>query len=262
MTITGTVALPPGPAGLDVTAGGDSLLVAFPYQRALGIIDLRHSPLAVTLLPISLSVLDTTIDQRPWSVTVAANGKALVPLQGSSLSAYTLLEVDLGTGVQRLRTDAGDGGNIGGASLARSADHSTVVLSSGPALFQRYAASGDTFGPRRSVARIGSFSVDATGQHVALGLDVYDGALGFLRTMHSPFAGGIPTVFSGDGQYLYQGAVSYGIVRSRVSDGAMIDRSLSPVLPDFVRVSRDGTMLVIVNSNCCGTSHVAVMDMR
>ena len=98
---------------------------------------------------------------------------------------------------------------------------------------------------------------------VALGADVYDATLGFLRRMHSPFIGWVPTAVSADGQYLYQGVAPHGIVRSRVSDGVMLDRSLGPVFTGaLVRMSPDGTMLVIVDNNCCGTSHIAVMDMR
>jgi len=261
MTVSATLALPAASADLDLTASGDSLVVALPSLRALGVIDLRQSPLAVALLP--LTVLDTTIDQWPSSVRVAANGKALVLLEGSSPSAFTLIEVDLATQVQRLRTDAGDGGNVGVAALERSFDHSTVVLRGNPTLFQRYDASSDAFGPLHSVASIGTISVDGTGQHVALGADVYDATLGFLRRMHSPFVGWVPTAVSADGQYLYQGVAPHGIVRSRVSDGVMLDRSLGPVFTGgLVRMSPDGTMLVIVDSNCCGTSHIAVMDMR
>ncbi|HXL35387.1 MAG TPA: hypothetical protein VN953_10715 [Gemmatimonadales bacterium] len=261
MTVSATLALPAASADLDLTASGDSLVVALPSLRALGVIDLRQSPLAVALLP--LTVLDTTIDQWPSSVRVAANGKALVLLEGSSPSAFTLIEVDLGTQVQRLRTDAGDGGNVGVAALERSFDHSTVVLRGNPTLFQRYDATSDAFGPRHSVASIGTMSVDGTGQHVVLGVDVYDATLGFLRRTHSPFIGWVPTAVSADGQYLYQGVAPYGIVRSRVSDGVMIDRSLGPVFTGgLVRMSPDGPTLVIVDSNCCGTSHIAVMDLR
>src|SRR5207237_4498366 len=91
--------------------------------------------------------------------------------------------------VQRLRTDAGDGGNVGVAALERSFDHSTVVLRGNPTLFQRYDASSDAFGPLHSVASIGTISVDGTGQHVALGADVYDATLGLLGRVASPFAG-------------------------------------------------------------------------
>jgi len=264
MAVTSTLALGVVPTDLDLTAGGDSLVIALPYRRALGVIDLRQSLLAVTLLPLT-SLDTTTLDQRPWHVRVAANGKAFVSLQGANPSAYTLLEVDLGTGGQRLRADAGDAGNIAGGLLERSRDGSYLAMNGGPRLFQSYDGATDTFGPRGSAIPYDwRPSVDATGQHVAISLDIYDRTLQFIRRVHSPilFPGVVSSAFSGDGLTLYQGAGIYGIVRSRVSDGVMLDRSLSPVLPDLVRVSPDGTMLVIVNSNCCGTSHIAVMDMR
>jgi hypothetical protein len=261
LTIAATVPLPAQGTDLDLTSGGDSLLVALPYERALGVIDLRQTPLAVTLLPIT--GLDTTIDQRPWSVKTAANGKAFVLLQGSAPSAYRLMEVDLGTGVQRLRTDAGDSGNVGGAAIQRSADHSTLILSSGVTLFQRYDAATDAFGPRHSTSRIAGLTVDPTGQHVALGLDVYDATLQFLLTVHSQYAGEIiPTAFSGDGLVLYQAIPYQWIVRSRLSDGAILDHSPSPIFPALIRMSPDGTMLIIVDNNCCATNRIATMDMR
>src|SRR4029077_12597800 len=120
--VTSSIPMPGYPVDLDLTAGGVSLIVSLSNQRALGIIDLRQAPLAATLLP--LSILDTTtLDQRPWHLRVAANGKMFVALQGSAPSAYSLVEVDLGTGVQRLRADAGDNGNVAGGIIERSHDH-------------------------------------------------------------------------------------------------------------------------------------------
>ena len=86
----------------------------------------------------------------------------------------------------------------------------------------------------------------------------------FIRRVHSPILppGVVSSAFSGDGLLLYHGAGYYGIVRSRVSDGAMLDRSLTPVVPGLIRVSPDGTTLVIVDSNCCGMSRIATMDLR
>ncbi len=253
-----------GSSDLDLTAGGDSLIVALPSRRALGVIDLRQSPLAVTLLP--LTALDTTtLDQRPWHVRVAASGKAFVALQGSVPCACTLLEVDLATGVERLRTDAGDAGNVGGGLLEASRDRLYLALNGGPDLFQAYDVIADAFGARGSAIPYDwRPSIDGTGQHVAVNLDIYDRALQFVRRVHSPIlpGGAISTAFSGDGLLLYQGAGYSGIVRSRVSDGAMLDRSLTPFLPALIRVSPDGTMLIIVDSNCCATSRIATMDLR
>jgi hypothetical protein len=145
MRVTQTVLLPSNPTDIDLTPGGDSLVVALPVERALGVFDLRAAPLTLDSRPLSL--LDTTRNQYPWRLRVAANGKALVPLAGSVPSTYTLLEVDLGTGAERLRTDAGDGGFVSGGPLGRSHDHSMLVLNGGPGRFQRYDAGTDAFGP-------------------------------------------------------------------------------------------------------------------
>ena len=262
MTITTTLPMPFAPSGIDLTDGGDSLVVALPGPRALGIIDLREPSLPLTLLP--LTALDTAIGQRPARVRTTAAGKALVPLEGSVPSAYTLLEVDLSNGAQTRRVDAGDGGNTGGGLLESSLDRRVLVLNGGPGLFQSYDAIADSFGPRRS-ASVYDWppAVDATGQHVAIGFDLYDVGLVFLRRAHT-FA--LPntisyTALSPDGQYLYQSLI-YGILRSRVSDGALLDRSLSPIIPGQLRVSPDGTLLVIVNSHYSATSMIATMDLR
>jgi len=262
MTITTTLPMPFAPSGIDLTDGGDSLVVALPGPRALGIIDLREPSLPLTLLP--LTALDTAIGQRPARVRTTAAGKALVPLEGSVPSAYTLLEVDLSNGAQTRRVDAGDGGNTGGGLLESSLDRRVLVLNGGPGLFQSYDAITDSFGPRRS-ASVYDWppAVDATGQHVAIGFDLYDAGLVFLRRAHT-FA--LPntisyTALSPDGQYLYQSLI-YGILRSRVSDGALLDRSLSPIIPGQLRVSPDGTLLVIVNSHYSATSMIATMDLR
>ena len=264
MTVTGTVPLPAVPTDLDLTVGGDSLLVALPYKRALGIIDLRQTPPAVTLAP--LSALDTTtLDQRPWHVRVAVNGKAFISLQGSVPCACTLLELDLATGVERVRTDAGEAGNVGGGLVERSEDRSFLALNGGPGLFQAYDAVSDAFGLRGSAIPYDwRPSVDRTGRNVAVSLDIYDRTMQFIRRVHSPILppGVVSSAFSGDGLLLYHGAGYYGIVRSRVSDGAMLDRSLTPVVPGLIRVSPDGTTLVIVDSNCCGMSRIATMDLR
>jgi hypothetical protein len=106
--------------------------------------------------------LDTTINQRPMEVVVAANGKAFLPLEGSAPSAYTLREVDLTTGAQRIRTDAGNKGWVGGVALARSFDHSTLVMN-GTVSFQRYDAATDTFGPALTPPNYFGPTVDGTG---------------------------------------------------------------------------------------------------
>ena len=255
LTVT-SVSLPDHPWGIDLSAGGDSLIVTLPAQRALGILDLRQSTPALTLVPVT--GLDSTIAQRPVAVQVAANGKAFLPLQGSNASAYTMLEVDLTSGVQRIRTDAGNHGWVGGIALARSFDHSTLVTNGNGPYFERYDALPDAFGPVLTARTSWGPTLDGTGQHIVVGLDLYDANLQFVRQIRSPMNGAVPTrALSPDGVYLFEGLG--GIIRARVSDGWLQDRSPAPFTPDLIRLSPDGTLLAMIE---LVHGWVAVMDLR
>lgn len=242
------------PSGIDLSPGGDSLILTLPEARSLAILDLRQPSFSPVLVPVTQ--LDSTVNQRPDQVAVAANGKAFLPLGGSAASAYTLREVDLTTGAQRIRTDAGNMGSVGGARLARSFDHSTLVMNG--SYFQRYDAATDAFGPALTPPYAWGPTVDGTGQHTVLALDLYDAGLQFVRRIRSPMGAGVPTLaLSPDGAYLYEGL--RWIVRARVSDGMVQDRSPAPFVPDLIRVSPDGTLLAMLDRN---SGRVAVMNQR
>ncbi len=251
------ISIPTRPWSLELSTSGDSLLMTFPSLHALGIVDLRQASPSAVLIPVTS--LDTTLGQRLGQLRVAVNGKALLPLEGMTSAAYTLLEVDLRTGAQHIRTDAGDNGWVGGVALARSFDHATMVLMSGPALsMQRYDAATDAFGPHLSARSPWAPSVDGTGQRINVGLDIYDGSLQFLRRVRSAVGDGVPArALSVDGAYLYQGI--RGMVRARVSDGLLQDRSPAPFVPDLIRVSADGTLLAMMNGV---SGRICVMDLR
>ena len=263
MQVSSTIAMPSFPQGLDLSVGGDSLIVTL-AQGALGIIDLRQSTLAATIVP--LADLDQSLGQQPARVRVAANGKAMVALQGASEPAYRLLEVDLRTGAQRRRADVAGGGTMNG-SFERSHDRSimTFVNFGSPACFQTYDSNSDAFGTCSS-SRISDGwqpTVDATGQRTAVNLEVFDASLRLLRRAGAPFGTGIvPTALSPDGEYLYEAIPRLGIVRARVSDGQMLDRTYTPLRIDLLRVSADGALLVAVESPRTGTSEISTIDLR
>lgn len=259
LMVTRTVPVPAA-AAFDLSPGGDSLVVALAQPRALAIIDLRQDDLTPTILPL---VLDTAITQYPQTLRIAANGRAFVAFWGTTGTANTLLEVDLATGAQRFRADAGDGGLVGGGALAASYDRTVLVLNGGPGMFQRYTSADDAFGAAGSPIRPGTNTVlDSTGRTVAVGLDVYDADLQFLREVRSRvFSNGVPTALSPDGAYIYA-TWFRDIVRSRVSDGAILDRFLNPILSSTVRVSADGALLVTADNNCCGVSPISIIRLR
>jgi hypothetical protein len=263
MTVTGSIRMPSFAPDFDITAGGDSLIAVLPVDHALGVIDLRQASPEPVLIPLTL--LDATLDQHPAHVRTLSNGKAFVSLAGSMPTAYVLMEVDLATGAQTIRADAGESGYVGGGELGRSLDHSVVVVNGGPTYFQRYDVATDHFGARKS-ASVNDVTpvLDATGRYVAVGLDLYDQSLEHLRRVSSPVLPGgvIPTALSADGEVLHQMLSTTGLIRSRVSDGAILDRTINPIGALEMRISDDGTVLMTTVALDYNSSKVSTIDVR
>lgn len=263
MTVAGAIAMPSYPTEFDITPGGDSLVVVLPEEGALAVVNLRQSSSQPTLIPLTL--LDTATDQHPQHLRTLSNGKVFVSLRGTVPSAYVLMEVDLTTGAQRIRADAGDGGQVGGGYLARSLDHSVIVVNGGPTFFQRYDVTSDAFGTRRSASVYDLTPVvDATGLYVAVGLDIYDESLQHLRRASSPVLppSTIPTALSPDGQILYQLLSSTGLMRSRVSDGSLVDRTRNPIGGLQLWISDDGSLIMTVRDPFENPSNISTIDLR
>ena len=261
MTVSHLIPLPAVPADLDITPQGDSLVVTLPLSRALGVIDLRDGSSPVKVVP--LTILDETVQQAPKSIRILGSGKAFVSLEGSEHRAHQLAEVNLITTAQRMRLDAGDGGYVGNGMLERSHDGSALVIQGGGGLFQRYDVSTDAFGPRRTATpHYWRPSVDAQGNHAAIGLDVFDETLLPLRRMNMIISGFAPTALSANGEHLYVAWAKHGIVRARVSDGAIQDRTPNPITPELIKASADGALIVTVEPRHTGASRISVIDMR
>ena len=259
-TMTETWSTSWSPEDFDITPGGDSLILAL-GGSGLGIVDLRQSPLTVSILP--LTPVDSTGVAGARFVRTLSNGKVFVTLDGS----FLLDEVDLATGVQRVRRDAGDNGYTNAAALGRSLDHSVVVLNGSGNYFQRYDVSTDTFGPRSQSAVPGAIPVlDSTGQHVVVGVTIYDGSLQFLRQAADPLPAGefFPTALSADGGTLYEVMTYPKIVRCRVSDGAIVDAIPIPVstYDSWARISDDGTLLITTEGGGVGQNGVSVTRLH
>lgn len=263
MSITGSITLPSFAPDFDMTAGGDSLITVLPVDHALGVVDLRQASPEPTLIPLTL--LDPALDQHPERVRTLSNGKIFVALAGSMPTANVLMEVDPATGTQTIRTDAGESGYVGTGLLGRSLDHSVVVVNGGYTYFQRYDVATDHFGARRSASAYDVSPVlDATGRYVAVGPDVYDQSLEHLRGVSSPLLPGgvISTALSADGEILYQLLPTKGLIRSRVSDGAIVDRTINPISALEMRISDDGKVLVTTVEISDNSSKVSTMDIR
>lgn len=233
---------------LDLSAGGDSLVLALGYASALGIIDLRAADPVMTTLP--MPGLDSATE-RPSQLRVAANGKAIVLATGSGAASYNVWEVNLGTGASSVRADAGNGGNFGLGSVGRSPEGGAVVLQGDADRFQRYDASSDAFGPRMTAtpARLLP-SLDSAGRRVVVRTNVYDSSLAFVRAVDIP-DGGFPvpsSVISTDGAILFYAIGNRHIIEADPDGGAILRRAPVAVIPSQLYVSRSGNWLVAVEA--------------
>ena len=243
LAIARTIDLPIDPTSIDFTPSGDSLLLTG-GATGLTVVDLRQPTPVVSSLPLTL---DESTVQRATRVRVLANGKAFVALQGTTSQAFQLVEVDLTTGAQRTRTDAANASGFAQAStIQRSPDRVAFVFNGGFGHLRRYDATTDQFTVGGDVISPGrDFSLDRGGQHNAVSLDIHDASLTLIRRVESIVTSGalVQSAISADGASLYHLTPS-GVLRSRVSDGLLIDRTRKPADADLIRIASDDSFLV------------------
>lgn len=253
LSVLGTIALPDYAQGFDLSASGDSIITVLAGLRALGIVDLTGVSPAVTTVP--LTPLDTAY--RLQNIRVASTGRALIVAQRSDSLVTRLFSYDLSSGTLRQRVDAPSLGYNAKGQLERSSDGGVIIVNGVWASFVRYDANSDTFEPAQT-ARLQDAhpSLDSSGTHVAVYGDLYDASLQYLRTVGLALSQYGPDAISPDGQTHYMVLVwqsgNYGIGRSRVSDGSMIDHIRIPLLIDLLRLSPDGSTLVVVGYDVNG----------
>jgi len=260
LAVTDTIHLQDYATDLDETPSGDSLVVSLPVEAGIGIIDLTVSPHTLTVLPLSGLAPGTA----PQWVRTLSNGHAFVTALGDAASE-TLLDVNLQTGADRVRTDAGANGVVGPAALERSYDHHVIALdvrNNVLAGLQRYDEGTDAFG--RIVAHDAWFepAIDGTGAHIALGTTVFDAALNVQTRGESPAVGLFPVVLSFDGAALYHNSAPFGLVRDSVATGQLVERTRLPFYASdsrLVRGTSDGSMIVAYDNE---HSRIAVIDLR
>ena len=254
MSVTRTFSLGGFPTDFDRTPSGDSLIAAVPSLGKLVVMDLTQPGNTTTLLNVPSP---DSVSRPPGGIRMAANGKALITV--ANPGGALLVELDLGTGVRQLRTDAGVAGNVGGGDMARSYDHQVVVFNGGGQLFQRYDATTNSFGPRRDPRTYARPVVDGTGTRVAIGYQLYDANLQFERAV-GPIS--IPPVaLSPDGLYLYVALWNEGVIRYRTSDGQVVDRIPTNLLTTMLRISDDGKTLAIIESGQSQPTRIALVDL-
>jgi hypothetical protein len=256
---------------LALTAGGDSLLVPLgPYSLDIGLVDLAAgSP--IERIPVTA---DSTLGW-PGSVAATRSDRVLIgPNPGTIFSG--LLELDLSTGEQRRRMDAGFGGELAPALLYPVAGGRKVLALwyQGPGWTgQLYGDDADRFGepvhlglPEGSTPD-GGVSVSAAGDRILVGGILLDDQLQRLAAFDYPSSPGFPasvvsSALARDGGFAYfvvgiEGT-SLGLLQTvRIADGVLVESALLPASGGRLLLLDDGRRLVVRAS-----SAVHVIDLH
>jgi hypothetical protein len=226
MTFGTPIALPGNPGAIDLTVGGDSLLVLLPDASAVGVVSLPQPGAAVATVPIN----------TPWarSLRVAADGRVLVSLLGQ------LADVDLATGA--IHVLASDGGNV--SPLGRTRDRSRVVFA-GNCRFDYVAASHTVTPCQQAYTGARRPSLDDAGRVVSFGTYVYGPQGLIIFPQELGLTGSVAP--SPDGSEVFLGTAR-GLLRAR-PDGVVLDRTSSlPALYGRLLFTDGGATLVSVDT--------------
>src|SRR5205823_5465778 len=216
---------------MDLSVTGDSLLVAVPSARAIAVVDLTQSgpaPASLTMAALldSAGVGFLGARPQPAGLRIAANGKMIVMLNNPTSAGDEVVEVDLTTGVQRIRADARSLTSIYSLwtrYMGRTPDRSRVYVL-GFTCASHYESTTDSFAPCQStVDTNGGVGFDATGTRLTTGNTVLDDNLQPLWTAEA-IAQRRPIVRSSpDASTIYLG-VDKSLRTMRFSDKVMLER--------------------------------------
>ena len=207
----------PHPFDIDLTASGDTLLIAPRGSRYLYRYDLVRAHLDSLLItqPDTFWVLG--LDH----VRAMANGVALVTVTFNGSGAVgKLMSVDLASGTVRMRRTVGSG-----TTLIRSADARKALFADGvccPQPGSVYDAATDTFAADRgTIEHFGpNVSSDSIGSRFLIASTLYTGDLSRIRDYEVPERFFGTSVISPDGAYGYL-ATAPGLAVVRLSDGVV-----------------------------------------
>jgi hypothetical protein len=228
-----------GPA-FDITASGDSLVVA--GGAGLQFIDLET--LALSALPVS----GIPTGQRVEALKTLANGKVMI--QTCCSATQTVSVVDLATAA----TDSWQP-NLGLFDTSR--DRNTVIFVGYPPRFVRYDVATGAYSTAvtpDSAAWTGVPSVDAAGVRFTVNADVWENFQLVSRVHGAQYYAA--SAISPDGRYVFV-AGAPGVIRARASDGRRLDAIPMAGTPTLLRVSEDGRWLLAL----IGGNRVTVYDL-
>jgi methionine-rich copper-binding protein CopC len=226
------------PHGLDLSLGGDSLLVAqrnTPYVTVVNLVSGQRDTVRVNA--------DNFLNRGPDNVRVMGNNKALITITFAG-SGYggSLVELDLATRAYKNRVTVTEF-----VPLCRSADRSTALVliddSCCPIEGVVYDALSATFpADKGTVSQYFNFaSADFIGGHFLVTGALFDRTLNSRGTVAPSSATG-PSVLAPDGTAAYFATTS-GVTRVRLSDGAVVDSFILGAQPYQLAIAPDGLTL-------------------
>ena len=254
--------------GFSLTASGDSLVVTLTHERALGVVDLTAASPAAVRVPLPFAV---EANQLP-GVARTAGTHVFVPLVGGS-DAARLLDVNLATGVQALRTDVGDSGRLTYAPILFQLPDGRLLLNREAESYGSnesfvYAAASNAFAltvPLRPT-RPGQFSASPSGLFMLRSI-VYDATMNEVSTVTTQDWSENhlnPAALSADGESVYL-ATWYGYQKARVADGFVLEQGKLEMAPQFVVALPDGKTLLAIGprpGSITGESALMIVDLR
>lgn len=246
MTLERTVPLPFASTWLDLSADGDSLLIATPDGK-MAVMDVN-----ATTAPLPLALDGVT---RVYGVHIASTGRAIALVRTADQNEV-LLELDLATGARRViaTPDVPDEQE----GVARSLDRRKLMLGVGCV----FDVATESIAPCRAV-RNGLSQLpmrgDATGTYWARYLDVFDASLKRTMRVADPddtlYGDAVPL---SDGGAYVSGA--RGLVRV-LPNGVIAERLNSPPLAQ-IRMSDSGGFLAAWGATATEGYYVRVLDLR
>ena len=269
--------LPGNAAGLDLSPGGDSLLVALGDRSALAVVNLVTGQVDTVHLPF-----DQSFPRVASRLRVAANGMVLVTatIPGWSGALGQLAALNLVSGVVAIRSDVGMGGALDfNTELARLGDRSRVALvetnACCPIKAYLYLSATDAFTSAINTLDVFPREVQGTqtGNRFFMATTVFTEALGAVGTYTdvSTYLGQ-PTAITADGSQVILGGTPenlLGFVMQSVASHQVLDRVYVPgwgQIPDTRFASLpDGHTLAVYQSPFAyisGTTTLQLVELR
>ena len=269
------IPLPVYPQAFAFSASGDSLVVTLPDARALGVIDLRQATRSTVVVPLQIAT-DTSellgpFTRTPRSVQVSGSHVFVSLVHG--LFPARLLDVNLATGTQGIRSDLGgspdvsqnpaffrlgDGRLLLGPESLGSAPHDHFLYQPGSNSFTRT--------PNLRPAGPSQFSASPSG-HIMLSSTVFNAALDSVTTVSTrdwKENYQLVAALSADGTAVYT-STFYGYQKVRLSDGFVLEQVRLGTTPLLLAPLPDGSRLIAVGGlpgSNKGDWAVMLIDLR